>query len=259
MKKLIIALLLVALTLGLCACGASDTQKPTEEQATQVPSVARQDFEAASTYIESLIDTNEMSKTDQDDENGLYRYWTYSGKEANNTFSPEIEIDGKKITLGETTVNDLKELGFECEIDVETVQPNTEQGFIIRKDNKYCNISVQNTTEKEQSIHELAVFQINVLTDSGFLDFNYGDIKSGSTLEDVIKALGTPRSNITLSGAESGASIALSYSNIVTDGDLETISTLDIDLPYQTEKNTADVRSINLSVSQNKIPQETTG
>lgn len=259
MKKTIIALLLVALTLGLCACGASNTQKPTEDQATPIPSVARRDFEAAATYVESSIDANEMSKTDQDDENGLYRYWTYGGKEANDTFSPEIEIDGKKITLGKTTVNELKELGFECDIDVETVQPNTVQGITIRKNNKYCNISVQNTAEKEQSIHELAVFQLNVLTDPGFLDFNYGDIKSGSTLEDVIKALGTPRSNITLSGAESGATISLNYNNTVTDGDLETISTLDIDLLYHTEENTAAVKSINLSVYQNKVTQETTG
>lgn len=254
MKKLIITVLLTALTLGLCACGSSQTS----EQATQDSVTTNESFEAATSYVESAIDTSEMNSTIQNDENSLYHYWTYGGAEPNDEFGLEIEINGEKITIGKTTVNDLKDLGFDVDLDVETVQPNTVQGFTIKKDDKFCNISVQNSTDKEQDIHDLAVFQVNVFTDEASLSFNYGDIKGGSSLEEVIKAFGTPKSNVTLSGDESNTTITLNYFSSVTQDDLMTTSTLDIDLLYNADDNTATVKSINLSSYQDKVTQETT-
>lgn len=259
MKKLIITVLLAALTLGLCSCGSSNTQEQTtQDQATQDSAAAHENIKAASKYVESVIDTSEMSSSIQDDENGVYQYWTYSGENANDEFSLEIEIDGKKIVLADTTISDLKDLGFECDTDVETVPPNTIQGFTMRKGDKLCNISVQNTTDQEQDIQDLTIFQVNVFTDEESLGFNYGGIKGGTPLEEVVKAFGTPKSNVTVTANENGNSVTLNYYNAVTDGDLMTSSTLDIDLIYNTENNTATVRSINLTSYQDKITQETT-
>lgn len=257
MKKLIITVLLAALVLGLCACGSSKTQ-PTQDQATQDSAAAHESIRAASTYVESVIDTGEMSSSVQDDANGVYRYWTYSGKEANDEFSLEIEIDGKKITLADTTLSDLKDLGFECDADVETVKPNTVQGIIMKKGDKSCNISVQNATNQEQDIQDLPVFQVNVFSDESNLGFNYGGIKGGSTLEEVIKAFGTPKSNVTAAANESGNTITLNYFNASTQDDLLTTSTLDIELLYNAEKNSATVRSINLSSYRETVKQPTT-
>ena len=261
MKKLIITVLLAALTLGLCACGSSKTQaqdQATQDQATQDSAATHESIKAASTYVESVIDTSEMSSSIQDDANGVYQYWTYAGGNANDEFSLAIEIDGKSIALKDTTVSDLKDLGFECEIDVETVPPNTVQGFTLKKDDKYCNVSVQNMTNTEQDIQDLTIFQVNAFADEGNLSFDYGGIKSGTSLEEVIKALGTPKSNVTVAANESGNSITLNYNNTVTDGDQMTSSTLDIDLIYNAEKNTATVKSINLTSYQDKVTQETT-
>lgn len=268
MKKLIITVLLAALTLGLCACGSSNTQdqatqdqatsdQATQDQATQNYVAENESLKAASEYTASVIDTSEMTSSIQEGENGAYQYLTYTGANANDEFALEIEVDDKSIVLKDTTVSDLKDLGFECETDVETVPPNTIQGFTMKKDGKLCNISVQNTTDKEQDIQDLTVFQVNVFTDEGSFEFNYGGIRGGSSLEEVIKTLGTPKSNVTIAGSENGNSITLNYFNSVTQGELTISSTLDIDLSYNAEKNSATVRSINLTSYQEKAVQET--
>lgn len=255
MKKWIIALLLVALTLGLCACGASNASNaPT----TQNTSDTRKNFDAATTYIESTIDTSKMNSILQDDKDGLYHYWSNNDANANDTVATDIEVGGKTITLGKTTVDELKDLGFTVELSGDKVQPNTVQGFSITKDNKFSYVGVQNTTDQEQDINKLVVSEFNTIADGSSMEFSYSGINSGSTLEEVIKALGTPQSNVTLSGDQADPTITLDYYNSKTEGDIAITTTLNINLLYNAEQNIATVNNINLSFYQDKIIQETT-
>ena len=128
MKKFLALFSAILLVVGMCACSA--TSIITEVTEGEVDSAAlRADLDAAAAYIESSFDINSVLTAGEIDDQGsaLYKNWL-SEDIANNEIPIDVEVDGKTITIGKTTVADLKNTDFELDLDVETVEPDYTQG-----------------------------------------------------------------------------------------------------------------------------------
>lgn len=255
LKKLVMSLLIAALILSLCACGSSEEDDLT---ATQDSAAMHTNFDAAGTFVDSVIDTSEMTASTQEDETGLYQYWVYNGESANDEFGVDIKIDNKKITLAKTTVNDLQDLGFELQSEEESAEPGSILGITVKKDEKFGCFAIENKSDAKQEISNMVVFQYSGDSDENTLDFNYNGLKKGSSLEDVIKTLGTPKSNITMTGNANGTRITLNYVNSSTEDNTIITDSLDIGLIYHPKKNTATLTHLNLTRYEEKMPEGTT-
>lgn len=249
MKKLIILALTFALILSLCACGAEDIIKEVDPADSTVSTEElRTNLDSATAYVEAAVDTSGMTAQDVDDQGTtLYKSWLYDSETVNDKIPMEVEIDGKTITINKTTVAELKEMGFTIELDSETIEPNLTQGFTINKDGKYCNLSVYNDSDKAVKADGMTVCEFQGSTDEFNLEFIYSGLKKGSTLEEVIKALGTPHMDINIcSDSLFGTTIDLDYfCETVSDG-ISDADTLSIHLVYDAEKNTATLGSLQL-------------
>ena len=254
LKKCILILLITALILSLCACG-NEVQQATNDSATP-----QSRFDAAGNFIESAIDTSQMESSVQEyqesleGETSLYRYWTYNGSEQ-DTIDMNVKLDGTTITLAETTVNDLKELGFELEFEIDTAPPMTAQGFTIRKDNKTCNAAAENNTDMTVDIADLPLSQFSGGFDEECLSYEYAGLKPNSSLNDVINTLGAPKSNITLTTNDYETIIDLNYINSTKEDGFNTVKTLDVYFKYDAGKNSAKLYGITVTYSH--LPIET--
>ena len=240
MKRIILTVLIAALFFSLCACGSA-----VDDQATQDSAAIRTNFDAACAYVKSQVDTSEMTSTTREEGNGMYQYWTYSG-EGTNEVGTDVNISGKTVTLSKTTVNDLKELGFEVDLTLETIKPDAVQGFTIKKGKKFCGLAIHNLSDKEADPADLPIFQFTGGSDDESLDYAYNGIKKDSTLKDVIYALDIPKSNITISGDVSGTTIVLNYVDSATEDGVAVTDSLDIYMRYNPKKNNATVTNLNL-------------
>ena len=258
MKKLIILTLIAALVLTLCACGAENIISVDPETETEDPAVLRSNLDSASAYLESCIDTSKMvTAMQEDDPNYLYKYWSYDDDEFNASFSTDVELDGKTFTVGKTTVGELKEMGYELMIDEETVPTDYSKGFSIVKGDKFCNLTADNNTDKEQNIYDLVVTGFNGFSEEYGLEYSFNGIATGSTLEEVVAALGTPNYNISLSSDSLGTTFDMSYYNDKPDGDILISDVVTVYLTYDVAGNTAVVSSLDVSHNvENMIPDE---
>lgn len=257
MKKQLLILITAALILSLCAC-SRDIIEIDHEPATVDSAAMRGEFDAARAYVESNADLSQMNSTVQNDEKALYQYWNGSGEE-NDTFTQDIELEGKTVTIGLTTVSDLKDLGFKVDTGTESVEPNTVQGFSITQGDKYCSLAVENNTDTTQQLADLPMIQFSCgAPDDGFLNCAYSDITCGSTLKEVFDAIGMPQSNIIVTTDNSGTRIELNYLSSFIEGERSVFDTLDIDLIFDKDKDTATVTNITLSRSIEKKAEKPT-
>lgn len=246
MKKRLLLILTAALIFSLCACSKDHIEIDPEPTAVNTAAL-RGEFDAACAYVESAADVSKMEATLQDDENGLFRYWNGTSEEYDE-IGLDFKLEDNVFTLGTTTVSELTALGYKPDTDIETVEPNTVLGFSITKGDKFCNLAVDNSTDQPQKFSDMPITQFNGTSpENGCLPFTYSGIICGSTLKEVLDALGTPKLNITVSTDTAGTEIGLNYLNATTKGDLDSTDTLEIYLRYDKDKDTALVTSIILN------------
>ena len=248
MKKLICLILAVILTLSLCACGA-DGGNTGSGNNTVDPATLQSHVDSASDYIGTVIDTSKLTYSDQTDQpNSLYRNWYSEDEEpTGNELSMDVELLDKTITVGKTTVKELKELGYNVVTDVEEVEPNTEIALSIAEYDEFCALTVSNNTDKNQNIMDLPVDSMILGGSEEYsVKYSYKGLTTGSTLEEAIKTLGEPAFGITVMADGPDTTIELNYTNSQIEGDFETSDSLDVYLTYDVEKDAATISNITL-------------
>ena len=253
MQKLIALLLFILLlTVGLCACGEQQSPDTPAEAGTEQTDTAaiRSAFDNASAYIESVIDTSDMTFEIQDDNNGaeLIKNWYIKGEPANDPLSTAIELDGVAIEIGKTTPKDLEELGFTLSAEATTVEPGTSTGFSISKGDKETNISLAtNDTDKAVSIYDLPVTGVTSFDYEYALQLSYCGLNKGSTLKDLTDKLGRPNYIISLESDEYADRITVGYSYEIVDKGMITLYVYCANLIYDPESNSAAISQMNYS------------
>lgn len=264
MKKIMTIIIAAALAASLCACGSSQQQSASDGSETNTAVSGAEDnasgsegsantqvdmeaFESASAYIESLIDTKEMtSDTDDENEDSVYRYWMYDDILEGTTFSNEVEVAGNKIIIGETLENELEGMGFELSTPGDTVQPEEEASVTIIKDDKEAVVTLETNYEEEAvNIGDLLVYGFEGNVNDFSLPFTYSGLKEGSTMEEALEIFGNPNSDIYLSTDEFGTQITLTYYYETETDDMYLMNTLDITFSYNSGKTV--LSGLNLS------------
>lgn len=250
MKKALALFLGLVLAAGLCACGQK-TEKSSSSiisfvEETADPSVVRANYDKALSYINSVMDSEGMTESDQDDDGGqnLFHYWGYDNETENSDFPMDITLDGTLITIGTTTAGDLRDAGLKLSISEETVEADNTGGFTVDKGNAFVNLAATNNTGKSESIYTLPLTEITTTGGDQGIPFTYQGLTEGADLKAVLDALGKPNSTVTLSSGLTGADITVEYfRDEVIDG--KNISNnLSVYLTYDAEKNTASLLNL---------------
>lgn len=252
MKKVLVLLLALTLIVSLCACGANKVVDVNPTISSDGAAALRADFENAKAFVEANIDMKNMEAQDQDQEDPsyLYQYW-FAQDAPNVEFSLDAELDGQTVTVGKTTVKELKELGFELSTDQKVIEPDVSTGLSLSKGDKICNITLANNdTGKELPIDEGVLSEVDMIGNEFGISYVYSGLKDQSSFKDVIDKLGAPNSQVKISSDDSGVSIELSYFNSTQDGDKTSDKSLTVYFGYDTTNNTATVRQINLAITQ---------
>ena len=261
MKKAILLFLTAALACGLIACSGGNTDKSAGnhgdsasshpvEYATVDPSTIRSSFEKGTKLVENSFDVKSMTVQTQDDDGGaaLYQYWSPKEETDADSLSKEIELDGHKLTLGETIIGELEDYDWKLEKSSDTEQPNEVIAITLNKDGKYCAVQPKpNDTDQALSIADLPLSAVITAVKEFSLPYTYSGITAQSTLKDVLDALGTPNKMITLCSDDTGVSLELNYGTTKRDGNQVTDFTVTIYLTCDTENNTAAVSNLSLS------------
>ncbi len=262
MKRLAALLLAAALTAGLCACNKTPGSENATEKAAIVQEVSstnkelvKANFDKAVAFVESAIDTKDMTAGDNEDEFCMYRDWSY--EETENTELPDtIEVNGKTITIGKTTVKDLNELGMKLEKSMEKVPPQTGTAVNLIDDSKTFLLNVDNGTDKTLDIDDMTITGFTTGFKDYTLPYSYSGINYDSTVEDVISKLGKPNSNITVDANDQSATITINYINDVTEGKTVTTDNVSVAFNYDPAKDTAALSSLNYSRNTGVITDE---
>lgn len=262
MKRLAALLLAAALTAGLCACNKNPGSENATEKAALAQEVSSTDknlvkanFDKAVAFVESAIDTKDMTAGDNEDEFCMYRDWSY--EETENTELPDtIEVNGKTITIGKTTVKDLNELGMKLEKSMEKVPPQTGTAVNLIDDSKTFLLNVDNGTDKTLDIDDMTITGFTTGFKDYTLPYSYSGINYDSTVEDVISKLGKPNSNITVDANDQSATITINYINDVTEGKTVTTDNVSVAFNYDPAKDTAALSSLNYSRNTGVITDE---
>ena len=235
MKKIFALILALVMILCLCACGKKDG---IDREAI------KNEFNKAVSYTEDLMDTADMTSTVQDESDGVYLFkqWNHQGEFVNTDISLDFEIEGNTITLGKTTVGDLKKMGYEIECGFETLKPGDTASLGIYIDGKRCVFdTAQNDTDTEKTIDEMT---LNSFINDDIL-CTYKGLKAGSTLEEVIDVLGSPNYAASLATNDKNeTTIALGYINKTTQDDGEAATSLEITLDYDPDTDSAVLSGI---------------
>ena len=194
MKKLLIATLALILVFSLCACG----EKP----------VITEYLEKTTSYIDTLIEADKF--TEEKDTEKLVTKWTAT-EEKSADLPDVLTLDGEKITLGKTTVAELKEMGFKtAEKTPETVEAGKNAELSVNRNEQYCSVFTEvNDSDKAVKVDDLAITGFYV-TGATFSPFDYNGITDESTLEEVMK-IDMPIRSITLSTHGSDSLIYIAY------------------------------------------------
>ncbi len=248
MKKLIVCLLALILAVSLCACGEEAVKNmiSTQDEVTVNTNDNRALYEKACSYIEKLVETKAMTPATQDEMGGqsLYCTWLLDEGQRAADLSEEVTLLDQTVTIGKTTVKELKEMGFTYETDMKTVDVDSSAGFVLNKDKKWCNVSVSNLTGAQQNLDDLALSEVTATDGSEemFTDampITYSGIKVGTPMEELVKTLGTPNDRIELSCDEIGANITLVYAS-------DTVM-LTLYLNYDADRDQATLKTMTLS------------
>lgn len=257
MKKIIALLLVLVLTVSLCACGASQPaggtgSQPASESSSEAETLdmkaVQEAFESASAFLKTLADLTKLTtQQTEGNTNPYYSAW-FNEAEIQLKLSDEFEVDGNKITIGKTTEKDLE--AFDCEVEKysDTLGANESTAVSLVKGSKSCVINLMgNYTDKEIPIADVAVGGFTAFVSEFTLPFNYNGLTEGSTIEEAIKIFGTDVSSVILSSDEFGTTISLSYDGTTRDGELDAYDSFTMDFVYDKEKNTATLSSLSRS------------
>ena len=248
MKKILVFLLALTLTIGLCACGAQDFVKEIDPADETVDTAALSaNADKASAYIENIVDVTKMTSQTDDQGTAIQKNWSYEEAPDGVDFPMEITIDGDPITIKETKISEIKALGFDVEIgkEYETVQPQSNYSFSITKDSKSAAVSVDNNTDQPQNIDDMPVSGFQGSFNEFSLDFTYSGLNGESALKDVIAAIGAPN-DLSLTADSFGTKIDVNYLFEGTEGGFQTSENLTVSLAYNAENNTAAVSDISI-------------
>ena len=254
MKRIITLLLVTALALGLFGCSGSQSGGTNNAGSDPAAGLAydaaeiRANFEKAEAYADALFSGKNMTSSIQDDDEstGIYKSWYYDGKPDQTPISSEIEIDGNRIVLGETTAKDVMGFGLTANKSNENAQTGDVVTITLSKGDRGCAVMLAPNGTEEKDADDLPVYEVMTSAKDFSLPFTYCGLTVDSTLEDVLKALGTPTFLATLSSENMGVSIELDYNHLTEDGGKQTLDSLVIRLVYDTDSNTALVDNLDL-------------
>lgn len=201
MKKLLIIALALTLVFSLCACG----EEP----------VKTEYLERTTSYIDTLIDSDKF--TEEKDLNKLVTKWT-AAEDVSADLPDVLKLDGETITLGKTTVAELKEMGFKADAKTpETVEAGKNAEVSVNRNEQYCSVFTEvNDSDKAAKVDDLAITGFYV-TGATFSPFDYNGITDKSTLEDLL-SIDLPISTINLSTHGSDSLIYITYKRAASDG-----------------------------------------
>ena len=261
MKRIIALLLAAVLMLALCSCSVVSIDDADSKDADETLDTAtiRSNFDSASAYIESIIGKTDMTTSIQDDNDGqeLYKYWGYEDYVGEDVIPMEIAFAGVTVTIGETTVKELKDMGANVSYDEDTVEPYSTGSVSVEKDGKTISLfTEQNDADEAKPIEDMRIYGFWCGTDEWFMPFDYAGVKPGATLKDVIDILGVPLYTIRLESSDFNTSIDLSYSHNVKEGNVETSDSLSVYLIYDPETGEATLGSMQLERNINVYDEE---
>lgn len=251
MKKIFAILLIAALAVTLVACGGA---KNNDTDATSAPAdtaAIRSVYDKAAAFVDANIDTKDLEVTEQDDDNGTYlcKFWNSTDETASADFTNDIVVDGVTITLGKTTVKELKALdGYTVDLPQDTIESDTVLGFGLSKDNKSVQLSIiSNDITEAAPVDDFTIDQITCSYSDFSLPFLYSGLDEKATVKDIIEKVGMPNSTIQLTVDEQSAVIELNYSRSSKADGLTIDETLTISLNYNADNDTAAVSDVRLS------------
>ena len=239
MKKIFALMLALVMLLCLCSCGNKYNQK------------VRNSFDKAVAYTESLLDTSSMTSFVRDESNGnyIYKYWNHGENEGNADIDLNVEIEGHTITLNKTTVRDLKDMGFEVMIGFETLAPGeTASLAIYSKDKRIAFNTARNETNEKVDVNDMPLCAFYGEMDDGHIPFVYRGLTIGSTLEEIVAALGSPNNAASIATDETGSSIGMDYFSDSTEDNAHITSALSITANYDADADTAVLSNVQLDI-----------
>jgi len=276
MKKIITVLLMLALSLGLFACGAKDektseatettkadttesagestdggeTQDSQEEEAGS--DVIKSNFEKAIAYAEAHMDIAEAEKSvDDADPNYLYCYWYTDAIVEPAELGKTITVDGNQIEFGKTTVKEIQELGYDVELPEGKAEPETIYSAVVSKDGKNFILSLEeNRSAEAVPFDDLAICGFSTGIEEFSLPFDYQGLGFGSNIDDLQKAMGTPNASVHVSADDTFTSIDAEYffEEEVEDHILAT--NFSISYRYDPETDSVTMAGMNYSMSE---------
>lgn len=272
MKKLFVLFIIAIFALSLAACGsaggsADSSDSPADGDNTEAAisddgsanepvevvegeTLSAEElnsiYEKAAAYIESVIDTSNTTKSIDDEQPGyLYGYWSYNESADKPELSNELDLDGNKIIIGTTTEKDLEALGMEMSAPVDEVEPDTQVGVTLIKDDKEFVINLEShDTDEVLPIGDVHVAGFGGTINEYTMPYNYQGFTNESTMEDAVKIFGNPNSSINLSIDDISTSISISYLSEGTEGDRSVSDSLELTFIYDAENNTATLPQI---------------
>lgn len=259
MKKQIVMILSLVLAVCMLGCTAS-AQIPDAPASDDSELTVQERFDMASAYVESLFDASKTEvQTDEEDPEYPQRYWYFSGPADGVNIPETVTVNGKSIALGQTTVKELKELGFTVEMSMDTVEPNTVLSFSIIDGRKALILTIApNNTDQSIPFDDAIIAGFTGSFNAYSMPFGYAGITEASTLKDVISAFGIEagETDIGLVADTTDTEITVHMFNMLQNGDTETLKSLDITLRYSASENIAKVTNVTLSVDAHPIPEK---
>ena len=263
MKKFITIILTLTLVISLCACSAKNDAKndATKDEAlirtveeTGNPEAIRADHDKAVAYVNSVMDTEGMTQSDNDEDvTNLIHNWGYENEVKGSDIPMDITLDEKTFTIGKTTVKELRDMGMTLDISSDTVEANTFFGFTITKGSSFVNMDAGNFTDSEAKIDTLPVTEITTTGGGSGIPFTYNNITEGSDLKTVLEIFGKPSLSATLTTDSFFNRIKLEYSRDTVENGMLTTDYLNIFLDYDADNNIAKVINIVLGSSTSAV------
>jgi len=233
MKKTLALFLLLALVICLCACGSNPEA-----------AAVKKDFDKAVKYTESIIDTDKMTSSVREKNDGIYltKFWRSENDENIMDIGLDVEVNGHIITLGKTKVSEIRDMGFEINSGFETLKPGEAASISIAKDGKYIPFDTDtNETDAEISIDDMTLSAFIGEVEEDTLPYSYKGFKPGSSLQEVVDAIGAPNYAASLSTDSDGTRIAMDYLNESTEGDKQVAISLMMELIYNVETDSSEL------------------
>lgn len=231
MKRIVTFLIVAAMMATvLTACGGSSEEKTTKEESAALQTTTegnnentdkadyvspyREDCDKAVTYVNSLMNTEGMTESDDEDEEDeeSTHFWRYDTETENSDFPIDVTVIDQKITIGTTTVKDLREAGAMLDVAQDTVEPSDKADIdIMGESSGKMRVCVKNFTDKTESIDNLPIIEIHSNDGEYAVPYTYNGISEGDNLKAILDAFGTPNDSAYVVSWDYGTLVYLNY------------------------------------------------